>query len=208
MASPAPRIGGRKEQERSTRTRRRLLDATVDCLVEVGYAGTTTHEVARRAGVTRGALLHHYPTKQELVTAAVAHLDWLRLLDFQQRFAELGPEDDPVDRVVEILWELMHDRRAYADLELQIAARTDPELHRVHMAGSARRIELAEREQHESIGLRGDETPEARILRNFVFNQLRGLAIAVLFEPDPAAVRVHLDLLKQVARSVLERARR
>ncbi len=53
----------------------RLLEATVDCLVERGWAGTTTTVIAERAMVSRGAQLHHYPTKAELVAAAVAHLD-------------------------------------------------------------------------------------------------------------------------------------
>ena len=70
MSAPAPA----RQQDRSRATQRRLLDATVDCLVEVGWAGTTTTLVAERAGVSRGAQLHHYPTKAALVVAAVEHL--------------------------------------------------------------------------------------------------------------------------------------
>ncbi len=51
------------QEERSAETRRRLLDATVACLFERGYAGTTTTELARRAGVSRGAQMHHFPKK-------------------------------------------------------------------------------------------------------------------------------------------------
>ena len=54
--------------------RARLLDATVDCLVERGFAGTSTTLVSERAGVSRGAQLHHFPTKNDLVVAAVEHL--------------------------------------------------------------------------------------------------------------------------------------
>ena len=61
----------RTQQERSRVTQQRLLDATVDCLVEHGWAGTTTTLIAERAGVSRGAQLHHYPTKAALVLAAV-----------------------------------------------------------------------------------------------------------------------------------------
>jgi tetracycline repressor-like protein len=59
-----------RQQDRSRATQRRLLDATVDCLVEVGWAGTTTTLVSERAGVSRGAQLHHYPTKDALVLGA------------------------------------------------------------------------------------------------------------------------------------------
>ena len=58
--------------------RPRLLEATVDCLVEHGWSGTTTTLVSRRAGVSRGAQLHHFPTKNDLVVAAVEHLSELR----------------------------------------------------------------------------------------------------------------------------------
>src|SRR5258706_14432846 len=64
----------RTQAERRAGTRALLLEATVECLAERGYAGTTTTEVARRAGLSRGAQLHHFGTKTDLVTAAVEHL--------------------------------------------------------------------------------------------------------------------------------------
>src|SRR5256714_28211 len=62
------------QRERSRATQQRLLDATVACLIEHGWSGTTTTLVAEKAGVSRGAQLHHYPTKAALVLAAVEHL--------------------------------------------------------------------------------------------------------------------------------------
>lgn len=64
----------RAQAGRSAATRARLLDATIECLVEHGYTGTTTTAVAQRAGVSRGAQLHHYGTREQLVAAAVGHL--------------------------------------------------------------------------------------------------------------------------------------
>ena len=61
----------RTQAERTAETTAKLLDATADCLVERGYAGTSTVEVCRRAGVSRGALVHHFPSKDDLVAAAV-----------------------------------------------------------------------------------------------------------------------------------------
>ena len=55
--------------------RQRLLEATVECLVEHGWSGTSTTLVSQRAGVSRGAQLHHFPTKNDLVLAAVEHLE-------------------------------------------------------------------------------------------------------------------------------------
>src|SRR5208282_2690558 len=70
-ASPAPR---RSQAERSATTRDALLDATIACLVEDGYANTTTSRVAERAGVSRGAHLHHFQTRQVLLAAAMERL--------------------------------------------------------------------------------------------------------------------------------------
>jgi AcrR family transcriptional regulator len=64
----------RTQEQRSAQMRARLLDATIECLVKYGYAGTTTPRVAEMAGVTRGAQVHHFGSKNELVLAALKHL--------------------------------------------------------------------------------------------------------------------------------------
>ena len=71
--------------------RQRLLDATVECLVERGWSGTSTTLVSERAGVSRGAQLHHFPTKNDLVVAAVEHLS-------EQRGEELQRAADGLPR--------------------------------------------------------------------------------------------------------------
>src|SRR2546430_16819815 len=60
----------------------RLLRATTDCLIKYGYHRMTTTMVADRAAVSRGAFLHHFRTKEELVLAAVEHLFELRNAEF------------------------------------------------------------------------------------------------------------------------------
>src|SRR4029078_1512929 len=72
------------QEERSRAMRQRLLDATVECLVERGFAGTSTTLVSERAGVSRGAQLHHFPTKNDLVLAAVEHLSEQRGVELQR----------------------------------------------------------------------------------------------------------------------------
>ncbi len=71
--------------------RARLLEATVDCLVERGFAGTTTTLVSERAGVSRGAQLHHFPTKNDLVVAAVEHVTMLRAEELRTAVAGVPP---------------------------------------------------------------------------------------------------------------------
>ncbi|MFE0332956.1 TetR/AcrR family transcriptional regulator, partial [Streptomyces sp. NPDC058955] len=62
------------KQDRSRATRQRLLEAAVACLAEYGWAGSTVAVVAERAGVSRGAAQHHFPTREDLFTAAVEYV--------------------------------------------------------------------------------------------------------------------------------------
>ena len=111
----------------------RLLDATIDCLVEYGYAGTTTTRVADRAGVTRGAQVHHFPTKADLVTSAVRHLAQKRTEVAMAELDRLRASSDPVGDALQLMWEMHQGPVFSATVELWVASRTDPEL-RAQMA--------------------------------------------------------------------------
>jgi AcrR family transcriptional regulator len=118
----------RTQEERSAETRAKLLDATIECLYELGYARTTTTEIADRAGVSRGAQLHHFPTKAELVTTAVDYLFERRNAEFREAFARLPAGPDRGAHAVDLLWSMVSGPTFYAFLELLVAARTDPQL--------------------------------------------------------------------------------
>src|SRR5262249_1164015 len=118
----------RTQAERRATTRGQLLDATVDCLFRLGYAGTTTTEVAERAGLSRGAQLHHFPTKAELVTTAASHLFERLRAEFTAPLAKLPAGPDRVGAAIDLLWSMVSGPTFYAWLELAVAARTDPEL--------------------------------------------------------------------------------
>src|SRR6476661_3033188 len=117
----------RTQEERSAETRAKLLDATVECLFELGYARTTTTEIADRAGVSRGAQLHHYPTKAELVSAAMEHLFDEREREFRRAIENIPPGPGRAERAVDLLWSIVSGRTFFAWLELVVAARTDDE---------------------------------------------------------------------------------
>ena len=116
-ATATPR---RTQAERRAETRGRLLDATLECLAELGYTGTTTTEVVRRAGLSRGAQVHHFPTKAELVVAAVEHLFHRRHEEFRQAFAE---RERTLDAALDLLWEMFQGPTFDAWLELVVAGR-------------------------------------------------------------------------------------
>src|SRR5919198_6158772 len=92
-----------RQADRSRETKRKLMAATVDCLVERGWTGTTTTLVAERAGVSRGAQLHHYRTRDELVTAALEHLAERRVEEIRRRAAELPNGEARTAAVLDML---------------------------------------------------------------------------------------------------------
>ncbi|MFT7838652.1 TetR/AcrR family transcriptional regulator [Saccharothrix sp. BKS2] len=117
-----------RQADRSRETRRKLMEATVDCLVELGWSGTTTTVVAERAGVSRGAQLHHFRTRGELVAAAVEHLGAESVQHLRDRAREAG---STTVAVVGLIADFYASDLFTAALELWVAARTDPDLRTV-----------------------------------------------------------------------------
>src|SRR3954451_20340396 len=101
-AEPKPRR--RTQQERRETTRAALLDATIDCLIEYGYGGVTTTRVVERAGVSRGAQVHHFPTKAVLVSEALRHLAQKRADETLRRVSRLPEGPARLDAVLDMLW--------------------------------------------------------------------------------------------------------
>ena len=121
-----PRRGSRADQRAATR--RRLLDAAIESLSELGYARTTTLEVQARAGVSRGALLHHFASRNELVVAAISHLGALRFAELHDEALRLPKDVVGFETAVDVLVRLVFAPSTLAALELWMASRTDPGL--------------------------------------------------------------------------------
>ena len=125
-----------KNRRNPEETRRKLMGATVASLFERGYGGLSTVDVARRARVSRGGQLHHFPHKQALLAQTVAHLFELRLAEFRTGIRKLSPAP-PEQRLaafIDISWPAFKTRTFYAWLELVVASRTDPELRQANSA--------------------------------------------------------------------------
>ena len=118
----------RRQAERTAATRQALLEATVDTLVDLGYGRTTTTAITRRAGVSVGALQHHFATKAELMVAAVGHVLHQRQAEFAAAMASLPANTDRLDAAIDVLWSMYAGPAFVAWVELWLAARTDPAL--------------------------------------------------------------------------------
>lgn len=110
--------------------RRRILDSTVSCLQEYGYVGTSITRVVEHAGITRGALAHHFSTKSDLVATAVGHVAAARTSDLIAKSQQARNVDDPIDAALELLWSVHEGTMFIAVAEVWVAARSDPELQR------------------------------------------------------------------------------
>ena len=176
---------GTRQQQRSRSMQHRLLDAAVDCLVERGWAGTTTTLVADRAGVSRGAQLHHYRTKSALLIAAVEHLAERRSAELRAEAAGLPPDGDRLEATIELLASLFTGPLFAAAIEVWVAARTDPALRTALVPVEARFGREVHRLTVEL--LRADESrPGVREAVQTTLDLMRGLGVASLLTDDSA----------------------
>ncbi|HEX3510551.1 MAG TPA: TetR/AcrR family transcriptional regulator [Solirubrobacteraceae bacterium] len=118
----------RSQAQRSAATREALLDATIACLVEDGYANTTTSRVAERAGVSRGAHLHHFQTRGALVAAAMERLAERRGAALEAALQRLPSGRERLIGGLDLLWAGYASPLYQAALDLWTHARTDPDL--------------------------------------------------------------------------------
>ena len=128
MSSPEinqNQTGPRKTKaERSARTKMALLKATLASLAENGYTGTSTTDVVKRAGLSRGALAHHYPSKAQLVAEAAAYLINKRIESTSRMLRKLGPGKVSIETWMRVQWEA-YEKWFPANIEFMVAARTD-----------------------------------------------------------------------------------
>jgi AcrR family transcriptional regulator len=202
----APARPRRTQQERREETRRRLLDATITVLVEQGYARLTTVEVAKRAGVSQGAVFTHFDTKADLLCAAVEHLFPRLIQDYLAGLGGLPHGRDRISAAVQMLWIIFQRPELQAAIELYVAARTDPELqaalaamegpHRDNLVRVAREL-FPEAAAH----------PEFEAVIELVIDAVQGGAIARVARPDHPAIQRMLKVLTRFVHRSFSRGR-
>lgn len=168
------------KQDRSRATRQRLLESAVTCLEERGWSGSTVTLVAEYAGVSRGAAQHHFPTREDLFTAAVEYVA-------EQRSAALRdlPSPASVEAAVETVVGLYTGPLFRAALHLWVAASNEPQLGPRVAALEAR----IGRETHRMTValLDADERrPGVRETVQGLLDMARGLGLANLLSDDSA----------------------
>lgn len=165
------------------RTRAQLLDAAVDCLADVGYANTSTAAVANRAGLTRGAHVHHFRTRTELFAQAIDHLETLQR-DAAHEAIETSPSAGPADLLVDAVAAAFFGRLGRASVELFVAVRNDDALNE-HMLRS--QSSLTRDILRSWAKTAGTDIPRERQETAFwlTINQIRGVAVDDMVGRDP-----------------------
>ena len=194
----------RSQEERSAATRQLLLDATIDCLIELGYAGTSTTEIVRRAGVSRGAQVHHFPTKTDLVQSAVAHLAHRQGEELRREYEHLRRGDD-VSRAIDLLWSAFTGPLFVASLELIVAARTDPTLRDALGALEAQIAEGIRNVCNELFGRRTMQRRAAKDIVELTIAMMHGLAFGRLIDGSREREAHLLETWKKAVRPLLEK---
>ena len=118
------------QQTKSENTRAAILEAALACFYDLGYGATTTEKVAKQAGVSRGAMLHHFPSRQHLVLEAVRHIYSKRLQIFKERELKVneGAEHTRISEGIDAYWQQLQSPLFTVFHELSVAARTDDDL--------------------------------------------------------------------------------
>lgn len=198
----------RTQEERTAATRARLIDATLDVLLAKGYAATTTVDIAARAGLTRGALSHHFSGKDELVVKAFDRHLTLVAGDIRS-YATLVRKgalslDDFIDRV----WTIMSGRYFMLTLEEITAARHNQDL-RTRLAARTRvfhsDLDAIWRCFFEGAGL---NDLEIEVMLNATLCLLRGMGVQTVLRDDPVYYRRLLRFWKAILKEQLESAPR
>ncbi len=205
---PAEARARRTQAERSDAMRRRLLAATLQSLAEDGYAGSTLSSIVRRAGVSRGAQVHHYPNKQALILDAADDLLRSSYRTLGAVLLSVADEDNRLEALVKATWEQLFSTPAYrAYAELLVASQRDPVL-----AEALRGMLLRVSKLYEpAVEHYFEPAPGAREDLKALFLQfsclLGGLAAQTHLLQDPSYVADQLKLWTRQAQRVM-RARK
>ena len=167
-----------QRQERAIRTREQILDGAVAALVEFGYAGLTMARVQQAAGVSRGALTHHFGSMTEIAVAAIDHVADIQGAEIEQAIAD-GPLVDAVD----VIHEITRRPTYIAGLQLWVAARTEPQLRDALRPGARRLSHQLRGVLAARVGDLSDERLDVFV--DGLLSLLRGLAIGGVLRDRP-----------------------
>ena len=182
-----------------------MLDATIQCLYELGYHQTSTVLVTKRAGVSRGAMLHQFPSKADLMMAVSNHIRDLRSKAHQEGLAGVTDDRERYVKLIDILWGELKQPSGVARIEIMMASRSDPEFG-ARFAELNDALEVSHKDSiwtlMQRLGFK-DRTLSDAVTQLYAA-ALRGLAIDALKPRSMADIEAAVDLLKRYQLMLLD----
>jgi len=204
-ATPSQRQHRRSNVERSATTRAKVIEAAIQCLYELGYEGTTVILVAKRAGVSRGAAQHQFPSKVDLMMAVTAHVVEMQTKIRRDIWENIPQKKGRVSHVVEASWDIHSQPENVALFEIMMATRNDDELKQRFIPFSKQMAELRTYGAESIAQLAGiDMRPELEALVRLHFAAMRGISLDYLLNKDEEGARSAIGLLIRYQRMMID----
>ena len=201
-----PRPPRRRQEDRSAETQGRLIAAAVQSLHELGFAATSVDRIATSAGLTRGALTHHFATKADLIAQVMHAVSDQRHLRLGESYDELRHIQDRYERMVRALWQAIYGDPAYvATVEILLGSRSDPDLMARVEAERSRSADAIYSVWEEKLGGSGISPERRSDAMHLTIAALRGLAVLHLVRRDPAFIERQLALLATTVKTMMRR---
>jgi AcrR family transcriptional regulator len=187
----------RSQAERSATTSAALIDAAIQCFFELGYAATSTSIVAKKAGVSRGAMLHHFPTKVALVSSVVQETYARDIAAYTEALTNISSDGNSLHKLIDTAWQCFKSAGGVAQTEIWMAARSDAELgseifplHQIIATRSQRALGYV-LEQYDQ-----KDFPDRDALLCYLVSALRGLSIQHILGSSERELDGGLALIK------------
>jgi len=192
-----------KQQAKSLKTRDKILSATIDCIFEKGLMNTSTHDIYKRAGISRGAMQHHYPTKEALLHAAYKELLETEVGKLRDAASVFNSSGISIDDFIDQMWARFSVESFSITLDYFAVARTDEVL--------KKNVQKARKQYDEALEdiwmqyFAGQETSEKKLLAllGMTINLFRGMSLQMLVQPDKARLDGMVNELKHQLRESL-----
>ena len=195
------RVSGQRQAEKGAILRAQVLDAAIDCLAKMPYSEISMEVIAQQAGVSRGGMQYHFPTRLDLFGATVEHLHRERLEIFRNDLTSIAPDTDAIDHIIDSHWRHLNEREFRAYQELILVARSEPRLAELLAASYAVFISRWHDIAQELMGWQAQD-PETARSGNISHYLLEGMAYGQIGgQISDREISEILDYAKQIMRS-------
>lgn len=195
------------QAQKSQNTRDAIMEAAIECFIRYGYGATTTGLICQHANMSRGAMMHHFKSRDAVISSALQYLHEKRLTEYRELIEPIAESvqhkkqatREDMKKTVDMCWRFVQLPSFTAFHELSIAARTDRKLLRT-MIPMQREFEHRLATTIDSFFPYFKEMEETRnIISDVVFFSLQGMATSYMYKHKKQRIRRLLDALSRFA---------